>query len=1130
MTTIACFNYEMERNDVKDAVSAMSSGGEVRIMGLKKLGVIFLLLSFMLSFACATSENGGFMTAEEAKKLSVDFETMRVPPPPRDSSDIREILSDIRSRISKETPKSEQAYPDPKEIDEMYSSAFVIGGIYAVCRDKSLDASMAGQHMRARAITKRCYELLKDSGSSTPRQISHIGTRMAQKLIGTGSFSEAMHYLDEVLPETASPTIWADLRYTQIQSLRAYIFALVGDLTKAKSALELAEASLTYHTKKPDWTYLVFGTFELAKAQLLFGQGKDNDAKNSIQTAMQYFEMSIYARPYVPACGKMYVDILIRNGKLIEAELYARQALKKASVNYSHASVTIPLILGSLTTLYSEMGRASEAEEIARVALEIREHGSMQVKSGVNLAIGIDLMNALILQEKWDEAVEIADNILKLGNPGDPLFSQLLRTSWYAYIFAVNASVAYIKSGRFHEFAEYFESTQSQAVKMFGENHYAVAELKALRGVSYLEQGELKKAHEAFASAIPVLLKAQGISESQGNLFSRKMRLAIIAEAYLRLLSSSNNTAFKRQAEKDILTNGFRLAESAKTSMVTAAIRRSSARAAALDPNLKGLIRKEQDFQKQIASLTVGLSRQMGQTGNLRDEKVIVALGTRIDSLRQKRGEIKEEIKKNFPEYQKLIRQSFPGVDEVKPLLRPGEALISMFVGEDRSYVWAIPKEQPAQFAAVDIRREEIEQTVKSLRSALAPEGVKTLGEIPQFDVAAAYHLYQKLLKPVKEGWKGANNLIVVQHGAMGYLPLSLLVTEPFGAKPEKAPIFVYGGQDRSDASAVRKDHRGLFTTTDTEPFGAKTDERPLFSGYRDVPWLARTHAITTLPSVASLKALRTAKDYNPAQRPFVGFGDPFFKEEHAEEEAKKTAAARNVNKNNYRNLLVNLRNHPQTRSLHSATIEALPRLRETRDEITSIAETLGADPNRDLFFGRAANEHNAKTADLDKYRIVSFATHGLMAGDLDGLTQPALALTSPKVAKIDGDGLLTMGEVLGLKLNSDWVLLSACNTGAGEGAGAEAVSGLGRAFFYAGAKALLVSNWPVNSKATTDLMTTLFREQKEDPSLTRAEALRKAEMALIDGPGLVDSKGRTLYSYAHPIFWAPFVVVGEGE
>lgn len=78
------------------------------------------------------------------------------------------------------------------------------------------------------------------------------------------------------------------------------------------------------------------------------------------------------------------------------------------------------------------------------------------------------------------------------------------------------------------------------------------------------------------------------------------------------------------------------------------------------------------------------------------------------------------------------------------------------------------------------------------------------------------------------------------------------------------------------------------------------------------------------------------------------------------------------------------------------------------------------------------------------------------------------------------------MGEILGLKLNADWVVLSACNTAAADGAGAEAVSGLGRAFFYAGARALLVSNWPVETTSAKALTTNLFKRQAKDPALTR--------------------------------------------
>jgi CHAT domain-containing protein len=132
-------------------------------------------------------------------------------------------------------------------------------------------------------------------------------------------------------------------------------------------------------------------------------------------------------------------------------------------------------------------------------------------------------------------------------------------------------------------------------------------------------------------------------------------------------------------------------------------------------------------------------------------------------------------------------------------------------------------------------------------------------------------------------------------------------------------------------------------------------------------------------------------------------------------------------------------------------------------------------------------------------------------------------------VADSDGDGLLTMEEVLALKLDADWVVLSACNTGAGAVAGAEAASGLGRAFFYAGTRALLLTNWSVHSESARKLITNLFKRQADNPKLTRGEALQEAMMALMDGPGYIGTDGKTEFTYAHPLFWAPYSVVGDG-
>jgi CHAT domain-containing protein len=114
----------------------------------------------------------------------------------------------------------------------------------------------------------------------------------------------------------------------------------------------------------------------------------------------------------------------------------------------------------------------------------------------------------------------------------------------------------------------------------------------------------------------------------------------------------------------------------------------------------------------------------------------------------------------------------------------------------------------------------------------------------------------------------------------------------------------------------------------------------------------------------------------------------------------------------------------------------------------------------------------------------------------------------------------LSASEIAALKLDADWVILSACNTAGGEAEGAQALSGLARAFFYAGARALLVSHWYVDSNATVTLIKGAFAELKANPKLGRAEALRRSMLALID-------KGSA--AKAHPAVWAPFVVVGEG-
>ena len=173
-------------------------------------------------------------------------------------------------------------------------------------------------------------------------------------------------------------------------------------------------------------------------------------------------------------------------------------------------------------------------------------------------------------------------------------------------------------------------------------------------------------------------------------------------------------------------------------------------------------------------------------------------------------------------------------------------------------------------------------------------------------------------------------------------------------------------------------------------------------------------------------------------------------------------------------------------------------------------------------YLGAEATETRVRTTDLSDTRIVAFATHGLLGGEMSGFAEPGLVLTPPAHGTESDDGLLTASEVAQLRLNADLVILSACNTAAPDGTpGAEGLTGLAKAFFYAGTRSLLVSHWSVVSDAAEELTTGMFDEVRAEPDIGWAQALRRSSLAMISSPDRPH--------YAHPMFWAPFSVVGEG-
>jgi CHAT domain-containing protein len=256
-----------------------------------------------------------------------------------------------------------------------------------------------------------------------------------------------------------------------------------------------------------------------------------------------------------------------------------------------------------------------------------------------------------------------------------------------------------------------------------------------------------------------------------------------------------------------------------------------------------------------------------------------------------------------------------------------------------------------------------------------------------------------------------------------------------------------------------------------------------------------------------------------------VGFGDPLFNRQQLASLQTKPESPKGVQ---VRGVRVTEKGSLENKKINSIQTENLNRLPDTAEEIRTVAQVLKADLTNDVFLRERASRHQVKTMPLSDRKVIAFATHALVPGDLDGLDQPALALSSPSVTGDQEDGLLTMTDIMKLKLNADWVVLSACNTGSGNGAGAEALSGLGQAFFYAGSRALLASMYPVETTSARKLVTGIFQAQEEDKTLSRSQALRRSMLMLMDKESLKDESGTVIASYAHPLFWAPFIIVGD--
>jgi CHAT domain-containing protein len=770
----------------------------------------------------------------------------------------------------------------------------------------------------------------------------------------------------------------------------------------------------------------------------------------------------------------------VKQGRVGEGEADVRRALLSRLSKSGKFHVDTANVLGVLVYVMQEQGRFAEAEQLQRQVIGIYQGLGYQPESGQMVNARLFLAQILNLRGQYRAASMLYDQIDVWTAKWEPSRREL-NDGGLARVAVM------LSTGDSDNALEIARRAYERERQRSGEKSFNTALTRGFYAIALARKGKTSEALEAYKESLPILLSssARGDEDSGSTAAAREGRVRFVIEGYLRLLSRNPSIA-----TDNALAETFGYADILRGQSVQRALQASSVRSATNNPELAKLVRTSQDTEKKIGAAVAALNDLLSVPSSERDGKALTDTQAEIARLQAAHAQAMKDIASKFPDYGNLVNPPPARAEDLRKVLTSDEALLSFYFGRFDSFVWILKKDGPAQFRRIETTLGDLNAKVTKLREALEPQ-VAMISDIPAYDLKLAYELYDTLLKPSEVDWKPAKNLIVVTNGALGLLPLSLLPTSPSEINLE---------------------------------------DDPLFSSYRTVPWLARTHAVTMVPSITALATLRKLPPGTASRQELIGFGDPVFsKEQERELEASatplQTADASNVT----RGRPLKRREAPKLAGVDSVQLAQLPRLPDTALELKSVALALQADPAKVLNLGKTANETKVKATDLSKFKIIAFATHGLVPGELDGLTQPALALSAPDISDSDGDGLLTMEEILSLKLDADWVILSACNTAAGAAAGAEAASGLGRAFFYAGTRALLVTNWSVHSESARELMTDLFKRQANDPKLTRGEALRQAMMALVDGPGYLNADGKTEFAYAHPLFWAPYTIIGDG-
>lgn len=887
-------------------------------------------------------------------------------------------------------------------------------------------------------------------------------------------------------------------------------------------------------------------------AAVLHTQGRHDDAEPLFQRALRIRERALGLDHQDVATTLNNLAVLYAVlGRYAEAELSYRRSLTIRETLLGPEDASVGESLNNLAMLYESQGRHADAQLLLLRSFEIRHKAMGPVHQGTSfgpahhdfIVTSNNLATIFYSQGHYAEAEQLFGSIVSL------LEVVLGADHADVGIALNNAAEVYRARGRYADAEPFFERALSIWQRALGLDHPLVAVALDNLASSHQAQGRYADAEPLYQRSLGVREKVLGpdhpdVGQSLNNLamlafrqrdwaravdFWRRSTSLIVRRTQRGTSTSTAKQGLAGKAKSEAERSSyqfwslikavhrlaplerdasamhqretFQVAQWAIASEAAQALAQMATRGAKGDPSLAALVRERQDLVEEWQKRDGARNTAAAQAPDKRDRAAEATNVTRLAAVDARIADIDKRLTADFADYASFASPEPLSVAEVQTQLGAGEALVLLLdtpelqsIGEE-TFIWVVTK-TAVRWVRSDLGKTALAREVKALRCGLdatawdsgsdlqcadllnipteqAPKGVIPL----PFDQARAHALYKALFGEVEDLIRD-KHLLVVPSGPLTQLPFQVLITAP-----------------------------------------------PTSGGYSSTAWLARKHALTVLPAVSSLKALRRDAKASRAAKPYLGVGNPLLdgpdsgyanlaKQAREKQACPRTVRPKVAGLSHARGGVGQIIKRSGLVDLAHLRVQ-IP-LPETADELCAVARDLKVGVE-DVRLGAQALEADLKSLSeqgaLANYRVLHFATHGALSGEIKGGIEPGLILNPPGTA-------MERDEIAGLKLDADWVILSACNTAAGGADNAEALSGLARAFFYSGARALLVSHWAVYSDATVKLITRALSTMAADTSVGRAEALRRSMQAMID-------KGDP--HEAHPAYWAPFVVVGEG-